>query len=90
MATVTGTAPRVKPLAADGYEKFLAIAAIALLVTVLTALVRGQSHWGEVPWPVWVVGIGGLSAITSSTSPRCAMRLLWNCERTVAVQGDNT
>ena len=53
MATVTGTAPRVKPLAADGYEKFLAVAAIALLVTVLTALVRGYAHWGEVPWPVW-------------------------------------
>ena len=52
MATVTGAAPRVKPLGADGYEKFLAVAAIALLVTVMTALVRGHAHWGEVPWPV--------------------------------------
>lgn len=53
MATVTGTSPQVKPLAADSYEKILAVAAIALLGTVLTALVRGHAHWGEVPWPVW-------------------------------------
>ena len=53
MATITGTTPRVKPLAADGYEKFLAVAATALLITVLTALVRGHAHWGRVPWPVW-------------------------------------
>src|SRR4051812_5293618 len=53
MATMTGTAPRVKPLTADSYEKFLAIAATALLITVLTALVRGRAHWGLVPWPIW-------------------------------------
>jgi uncharacterized membrane protein len=63
MATVTGTAPRVKPLAADGYEKFLAVAAIALLVTVLTALVRGHAHWGEVPWPVWAHLMAILTAL---------------------------
>ena len=52
MATVVaGT--RAKPLAADGYEKILAIAAIVLLVTVLVALARGYSHWGAVPPLVW-------------------------------------
>jgi len=50
---MTGATPRVKPLAADGYEKFLAVAAILLLATVVTALVRGYAHWGRVPWPVW-------------------------------------
>ena len=53
MATITGSIPRVKPLSADGYEKFLAVAATALLITVLTALVRGHAHWDRVPWPVW-------------------------------------
>lgn len=53
MATLAGEAKRVKPLEADGYEKFLAIAAIALLVTVLVALGRGYAHWGAVPVMVW-------------------------------------
>src|SRR5437667_777927 len=64
MATVTGTAPRVKPLAADGYEKFLAVAATLLLVTVLTALVRGHAHWREVPWPIWAHLAAILTALT--------------------------
>ena len=50
---MTGTIPQVKPLAADAYEKFLAGASIALLIIVLTALVRGHAHWGQVPWPIW-------------------------------------
>lgn len=53
MATVAGNPAQVKPISADAYEKFLAIAAMALLATVLTALVRGRAHWGVVPWPVW-------------------------------------
>ena len=63
MATITGTAPRVKPLAADGYEKFLAVAATALLITVLTALARGHAHWGRVPWPVWAHLVTILTAL---------------------------
>lgn len=53
MATVTAGTVRAKPLAADGYEKFLAVAAIALLATVLVALARGYPHWGAVPPLVW-------------------------------------
>ena len=53
MATVTVGTVRAKPLAADGYEKFLSVAAIALLLAVLTALVRGYPRWGTVPPLVW-------------------------------------
>jgi uncharacterized membrane protein len=53
MATVTGAIPQAKPLSGDAYEKFLAVAATALLITVLIALVRGHAHWGRVPWPIW-------------------------------------
>lgn len=53
MATVTAGTARAKPLAADAYEKFLAVAAIALLATVLVALARGYPHWGAVPPLVW-------------------------------------
>jgi uncharacterized membrane protein len=60
---MTGTTPQVKPLAADAYEKFLAVAAIALLATVLTALVRGHAHWGQVPWQVWAHLLAILTAL---------------------------
>lgn len=63
MATITGATPRVKPLAADGYEKFLAVAAAILLIIVLTALVRGHAHWGRVPWPVWAHLVTILTAL---------------------------
>ena len=63
MATMTGTTPQVKPLAADAYEKFLAVASIALLLTVLTALVRGHAHWGEIPWPIWAHLVTILTAL---------------------------
>lgn len=53
MATVAEKVQRPKPLTADGYEKFLAVAAVLLLLTVLTALLRGQAQWRLVPWPVW-------------------------------------
>ena len=53
MATVTAGTARAKPLAADGYEKFLAVTTIALLATVLVALARGYPHWGAVPPLVW-------------------------------------
>jgi len=63
MATITGTIPRVKPLAADGYEKVLAVAATILLIIVLTALARGHAHWGRVPWPVWAHLVTILTAL---------------------------
>jgi uncharacterized membrane protein len=53
MATMADKVQRPKPLTADGYEKFLAVAAILLLLTVLTALLRGHAQWRLVPWPVW-------------------------------------
>ena len=53
MATMAEKKQRPRPLAADGYEKFLAVAATLLLLTVLTALLRGRAEWARVPWPVW-------------------------------------
>jgi uncharacterized membrane protein len=53
MATVAEKVQRPRALTPDGYEKFLAGAAIALLLTVLAALLRGHAQWGRVPWPVW-------------------------------------
>ncbi len=52
MATAIGGA-RVKTLAPDTFERVLAVAALALLVAMLTAIVRGSSDWGEVPGLVW-------------------------------------
>jgi uncharacterized membrane protein len=40
-------------LAPDTYERALAVAAVALLVAVLAALVRGNAQWGPVPGVVW-------------------------------------
>ena len=42
-----------KPLAADAYERFLAIAAILLFVMVIAALARGYPQWGKIPVFVW-------------------------------------
>lgn len=53
MATMAAGTARANPLAVDGYEKFLAIAAAVLLATVLVALARGYPHWGMVPVLVW-------------------------------------
>ena len=44
---------RSRPIRADGYETLLAYAAILLLATVLTALIRGNAHWSEVPAILW-------------------------------------
>ncbi len=54
MATVTGTASSPRSLAVDRYEKFLALAAVVLLLAVMAALLRGQPYWGRVPLLVWV------------------------------------
>ena len=53
MATVVEKSARPKPLSADGYEKFLAIAAVALLGTVLVALAKGYAYWPRIPVVVW-------------------------------------
>ncbi|MDQ2878652.1 MAG: hypothetical protein M3R41_06215 [Pseudomonadota bacterium] len=53
MATIAERGVRIRPIGADGYERFLAIAAVALLVTVIAALARGYPHWSAVPGTVW-------------------------------------
>ena len=53
MATVAEKVQRPRSLAADGYEKLLAVAAILLLLAVLVALLRGHAQWGLVPGLVW-------------------------------------
>lgn len=52
MASLFAKKP-VKSIAPDGYERFLAIAAIALLVIVLVAAGRGHAQWPAVPPLVW-------------------------------------
>lgn len=42
-----------KPLAADAYEKVLAIAALALFGTIMVALAKGYPRWNEVPLVIW-------------------------------------
>ncbi len=54
MATAIGRGgTRVKPWAADTYEKALAVGALLLLAAVLTAILRGQAQWVLVPGIVW-------------------------------------
>lgn len=57
MTTAIGTGWKrgssVASIAPDGYERFLAVAAILLLATVAAALARGHAEWGLVPAIVW-------------------------------------
>lgn len=54
MATAIGRGgTRVKPWAADTYEKALAVGALLLLAAVLTAILRGYAQWALVPGIVW-------------------------------------
>ena len=50
-------------LAPSRYERILAIAALALLAAILTALVRGASDWYRVPWMVWAHLLTVLTAV---------------------------
>jgi uncharacterized membrane protein len=45
---------RPKSLAADRFEKVLAIAALLLLAALLAALIRGHAEWGRLALPVWL------------------------------------
>lgn len=54
MATLADPRPRKpQPLAADRYERLLAIAAILLLAAALIATAKGYPEWGRVPVMVW-------------------------------------
>lgn len=53
MATATIHSGERKSLAADLYERFLAIGAIILFSCVVAALTRGYAEWGRVPSIVW-------------------------------------
>ena len=54
MATAIGRGgTRVKPWAADAYEKALSVGALLLLAAVLAAILRGQAQWAMVPGIVW-------------------------------------
>ncbi len=48
-----GAPRRTKSLAPDSYEKFLAIAALLLLATVIAAVARGYDAWGTVKPLTW-------------------------------------
>ena len=49
MATAAGQ----KTLAPDAYERILAFAAIALLATIMIAIVKGCAQWDRLPSMVW-------------------------------------
>jgi uncharacterized membrane protein len=56
MATTTAAAAAPRPktkLTPDNYDRFLSVAALALLTAVATAIWRGRAEWGEVPDMVW-------------------------------------
>lgn len=55
MASTAGKvrAAQAKSLAPDGYERFLAVAAVVLLGCVLVALAKGAPQWGQVSLQVW-------------------------------------
>jgi uncharacterized membrane protein len=53
MATIAPDQTRKNPLAADTYERGLAIGAIVLLGFVVAAIARGRSEWLLVPVVVW-------------------------------------
>jgi uncharacterized membrane protein len=53
MATVVSAPLRKNPLAADVYERGLAIGSIVLLCFVIAAIARGQADWSRVPAVVW-------------------------------------
>jgi uncharacterized membrane protein len=50
----TGRAPKVRSIGPDRYERLLAWAAVALLVTALAAIARGEPEWARVPGVVWL------------------------------------
>ena len=56
MATLAGGAKAMaaKSLAADTYEKLLAVGAVLLLATILVALGKGHAQWAQLPWVIWV------------------------------------
>lgn len=49
MASIAEPAPAPAPLAADGFERAMAIAAIALLACVVTAISKGAGELSRVP-----------------------------------------
>ncbi len=54
MATLfVKTNAKVGSIAPNGLDRVLAVASVALLVTVLVALGRGYPQWGEVPAIIW-------------------------------------
>ena len=54
VATKTATARPAASIAPNGFERLLAGGAVALLVAVIVALVRGHAHWSSVPLLVWL------------------------------------
>ncbi|HWT12089.1 MAG TPA: hypothetical protein VN231_04995 [Allosphingosinicella sp.] len=55
MASIVDAAPRRAKisLAPDLFDRFLSLASLLLLATVLAALWKGRAEWGEVPAFVW-------------------------------------
>ena len=54
LARTSRSAPIVRPIVSDRYERVLAWAALALLAAALLAIVRGHREWGQVSAVVWL------------------------------------
>ena len=55
MATISvERGKRPKPLTADGYERLLAYASLALLIAASAAIIRGRPEWGAVSPLIWL------------------------------------
>ena len=52
-----------KPLTPDHTERLIGWGALALLLAVIIALVRGHARWGAVPLPVWAHLLGASLAL---------------------------
>ncbi|MEO6387610.1 MAG: hypothetical protein ABIT16_11520 [Croceibacterium sp.] len=52
-AEPTAVAPRRSPLAPQGYDRILAVAALLMLAAVTAAIARGHAEWNQVPPTIW-------------------------------------
>ncbi len=50
----SGTPPKLVSLLPDGFDRFLAVGAVALLTALTIALFKGRAEWAQLPVSVWV------------------------------------
>jgi uncharacterized membrane protein len=53
MATIANETVQPKPITPDGFEKFLSVGAVLILLAAATALVKGRGDWGQISPSLW-------------------------------------